>query len=143
MAKNTIKLKSYLTIINNYTAASGITPGHLVELIAAGTVQSHGTASGFNGANFALEDELQGKTIDDAYVATDIVQVLTATPGDEVLALLADGETVAIGDSLESKGDGTLREFTSGTIIATALEAVDMSGSAGVDPSGRISVRIV
>ena len=143
MAYNTVKIKSYLNIINNPVAISGITPGHLIQLDSAGKVEVHGLAKGFNGANFAMEDELQGETIDTAYVATDIVQMLTATPGDEINAILKDGETAVIGTSLESAGDGTLQAFTDGIVIAVALEAVDMSGSSGVDPSPRILVRIV
>ncbi len=152
MARYTVKLKKYADIINEYDAVAGITPGHLLELTSANKVQAHSTEGGNAVAYFALEDELQGKGIDDAYIAADKVQVWVAGRGDEVYALLANGENVSPGDLLESAGDGTLKKHVAGSagvveyplaIIAQALEAVDMSGSSGVDPSGRICVRIV
>ena len=73
-------------------------------------------------------------------------------PGDEVYGLLANGETAVIGSKLESYGDGTLRVVDADasfdqigvqSIVGIALTAVDMSGSSGVDPSGRIHVMII
>jgi hypothetical protein len=101
---------------------------------------------------FALEDELQGRTIDTAYAADDPVQCWIATPGEEVLAWLANGEDASIGDILVADGTGKLKVYTPAASaavvteeypVAIALEAVDMSGSSGVDPTGRIKVRIL
>ena len=148
--KFTVKLKKYADIINEYPAVAAITPGHLVELTSADKVQAHGTEGGNAIPQFALEDELQGKAITDAYAADDRVFVWVAGRGDEVNAILADGENVAIGDFLESKGNGTLKKWVAesatdvpNAIVGQALEAVDMSGSSGEDPSARIAIRIV
>ena len=154
MAKQTIKLKKYTDIINEYDAGEAITPGMLITLAADGDVDKHAVAGGLCEKMFALEDELQGRTIDTDYDAADPVQCWIATPGEEVLAWLANDEDVAIGDKLVSNADGQLKEFTADVyvssdvdteeyVIAIALEAVDMSGSSGVDPTGRIKVRIV
>jgi len=144
MAKNTIKLKNYLNINVEYAAAAAITPGHLVELTSAGTVQVNGTAADTSAAKwFAFEDELQGKNIDTAFSAGDKVQVWCTIPGDEVYAYLKDGQNVAIGAMLESAGDGSLKAVsTAGTTLAVALEAVDLSASANTT-NARIKVRIV
>jgi hypothetical protein len=155
MAKHTIKIKKYADIIEEWIASAAITPGHLVEVInSAGSprVRVHATAGGNAIPMFALEDEMQGGGIDDAYTAAYPVQVWIAGRGDEVNALLLDGETVVVGDFLESAGDGTLQKHVAdsagvGTlslqIVAIAMESVDMSGSSGVDPTGRIKVKIV
>lgn len=151
MAKQTIKLKKYTDIINEYNAVAAITPGWLLELTSAGKVQANSTAGIQCTKVFALEDELQGKTIDDDYAIAAPVQCWYATPGEEVFAWLANGEDVAIGAKLVSNGDGQLKAFTADSsatvteefVLAEALEAVDMSGSSGADPSGRIKVRIV
>lgn len=152
MAKNTIKLKKYLDVVNEFTAtAVEITPGMLLELTSDGLVQAHSNAGGPALTMFALEDELQGKGIDDNYAASAKVQVWTAVRGEEVYALLADGEDVSTGDFLVSDGTGKLKAFTPDssaviveqTPVAIALEAVDMSGSSGADPSGRIKVVIL
>jgi hypothetical protein len=116
---------------------------------------------------FALEDELQGKGIDDSYAVGDKVQVWIAGRGDIVYACIADEENIAIGDLLESNGDGMLREHTVETwtsadaqaantvysfpVVAIALEAKNLSSlPEGSDSSAtgayyhpRIKVRIV
>ena len=152
MAKNTIKLKKYLDVVNEFTAtAVAITPGMLLELTSAELVQAHSTEGGPVLPMFALEDELQGKGITDNYAVSAKIQVWTAVRGEEVYALLADGEDVAVGDFLVSDGTGKLKAATADSSavvveefpIAIALEAVDMSGSSGADPSGRIKVVIL
>ena len=157
MAKNTVKLKKYLDVINEYVANAAITPGHLIELMSTGKVRVHATAGGDVLPMFALEDELQGKGITDAYAATDPVQCWVAVRGEEVYALLANAEIAVIGSFLVSNGDGTLKVYTADTvssdepaytdyanpIVGVALDAVDMSGSSGVDPSGRIKIRVL
>lgn len=157
MAFNTIKIKKYSDVIEEFVANATITPGMLVQIMSTGKVRAHASA-GQNALPimFALEDELQGKGIDDDYSALDRVQVWVPGRGDVVYALLKNGENVAIGDALESAGDGTLQKHVADVdssndittiyplqIIGVATEAVDMSGSSGVDPSGRIAVRIV
>jgi len=166
MAYDTIKLKKYVDIIEEYAAAAAITPGMILELTSAGKVQAHSTAEGNWFRLIALEDELQGNDIDDAYAADDRVQVWIPVPGEEGYAILADGYDVDIGDELASNGDGYLREHTAETeswgvseagsvtvypnqIVAVALEAVDTGGSSGEESSGalgyarRIRVRFV
>ena len=152
MAKQTIKLKKYTDIVVEYDAGEAITPGMLLELASDGDVDIQDTAGGVCSKMFALEDELQGRTIDTDYDADDPVQCWVATPGEEVLAWLADGEDVAIGELLVADGTGKLKAHTVAAsaavvteeyVIAIALEAVDMSGSSGADPSGRIEVRII
>ncbi len=143
MAKNTIKLKKYLDVIIERAAAGTITPGMLVELTSTDLVQA------FSGSGtqpvpimFALEDELQGRGIDDNYVITDPVQVWVAQSGEVVYAILADGETVSIGEKVQAKNDGTLVAFIAGVPVGVALEAVDTAGSpAGVTSRIRIMIR--
>lgn len=145
---NTIKLKKYVDVINEYEAGGTIIPGQLVQLVSDGTVQTHGTAGGVAEKAFALEDELQGKGIDDAYAIGDRVQVWNTRPGDEVYALLNPSATavnITIGDFLESAGNGNLQKY--GTVSATAtlppiaiaLEALTTDATI----AKRIKVRIV
>jgi hypothetical protein len=156
--KNTIKIKNYSSIFEEYVASAAIIPGMLVELMSTGEIRAHATAGGSAMAMFALEDELQGKSIDDAYAHEDPVQVWIPGPGDQVNALLDDGETVTIGAFLESAGNGFLQKYVADVtdsaesdnlidhqIIAVALEAVDLESSSDTWPiSGRrILVRIV
>lgn len=154
MAYNTIKIKKYADIIEELVANAAITPGMLVEIMSTGKVRAHATSAGNAVPMFALEDELQGKDIDEAYAAADQVQCWIPGRGDMVYALLADGENVAIGDFLTSNGDGYLKKFIGGAstledypleIVAQAREAIDRSGSSGEDTNvtGRIVVMVV
>jgi hypothetical protein len=153
MAKNTIKVKKYGDHIEEITAAGTITPGMLIEEGSGGTVVAHNSAGQNAIPMFALEDELQGNGVADDYSSGDKVQCWYPYRGDQVYCILADGEDIAIGDLLESAGDGTVQEHTASSagaveyplaIIGQAIEALDMSGSSGADPaSARLIVRIV
>jgi len=112
MGYNTIKIKKYTDIVEEYAAAAALYPGHLLEITAAGTVQKHSGAGKTAPALFALEDELQGKGIgvSGAYAAGDRVQVWHATPGEVVYARQADEEALLIGDFVESNGLGQVRK---------------------------------
>lgn len=130
MSKNTIIVKNHSDVFEEYIAYEAVYPGHLLALDADLKVKKHATAGGpGTPMMFAVEDALQGKTIDDAYAADDPVQVWIPGRGDDVYAILADGETVVKGGLLESNADGTLKAASSGTAIAVALEALDLSGS--------------
>lgn len=152
MAYNTIKVKKYSDNIEELTAtAVAITPGMLVEVTSAGTVQAHSSPGQNAMPKFALEDELQGNGIDDAYAVSARIQVWTPYRGDLVYAIVADGENIAIGDELESNGDGTLRKHDADSagaveypmaVVGIARSAIDLSGGPlGYDK--RVLVEIV
>jgi hypothetical protein len=152
MAKNTVKVRCYLNIIDEYEAGGTITPGMVVALASTGKVAVHSAAGGNVFPKFALEDDLQGNSITDNYSSGDMVQVWTPTPGDRVYALLkANSAAVNIGDALESGGDGTLVKYVadetssggsltvnSNQIVAIAKEAVTPSTT-----NARIIVEII
>lgn len=151
MASNTIVLKGPVQRIEG-TANAAITPGHLCELMSTGKYRKHATLGGNAEKLFAIEDDHQGNGISTDYAAAAQVQMVACSPGAEIYALLNNGENAAVGNFLESAGNGTLQVLDAdasvglvktNSIVAVALEAVDMSGSSGVDPSGRIKVRVV
>lgn len=123
-------------------AGGAITPGMLIKLDSAGEVVVHATQGGPAEKLFALEDALQGNSIDDAYATDDLVGYVAASPGDVVYAYLDVGENVVIGDLLVSAGNGSLEKRTSTYIaLAIALEALNLSDSEHA--AGRIRVRIL
>lgn len=142
MIRKTIKIKKYSDIIEEYIAGGVITPGHLVALNSDGEVIVHATEAGVILPMFALEDELQGKGIDDTYKKDDRVQVWIPGRGDEVYALLAANESVNIGDYLVSKGGGTLKKLASDTVADSQIIgfAVEAAGSVNVE---RVIVKII
>ena len=161
MAYNTIKVKKYSDVIEEMVASAAVTPGMLLIIESTGKVKAHNQADKDAFPIFALEDELQGKGIDDAYAANDPVQCWIPYRGDIVNAILADGEKVDIGDPLTSDGYGRLKKHVTDTgssavpwtvypeqIVGYAAEALDLSGSSGAEVSGplgyhkRLLVRI-
>lgn len=142
---NTIKLKKYSDVIEEYVAGGAITPGMLVAYNSDKKVVAHATGNAV--PMFALEDELQGKGIDEAYAEGAPVQVWVPYRGDHVNALVTGAEIVA-GDSLQSAGDGTLEKWVDtigddpaalpGVVVAQALVGVTPA-----DATVRLAVRIV
>lgn len=134
-----------------FDAGAAITPGHLLYLASDGDVEVHATAGGTAAPWFALEDDLQGKEIGDAYTAANRVQTGIFKPGDEVYALLADGENAAIGSYVESNGTGELRvvdtDASTGdigvqSVVGVAMEAVNLTASA-ISAAARIRIMII
>ena len=161
MAYNTIKVKKYSDVIEEMVASAAVTPGMLLIIESTGKVKAHNQADKDAFPIFALEDELQGKGIDDAYAANAPVQCWIPYRGDIVNAILADGQKVVIGDPLTSDGYGRLKKHVTDTgastvpwtvypeqIVGYAAEALDLSGSSGAEVSGplgyhkRLLVRI-
>lgn len=153
MAYNTIKIKKYSDVVVEHVANAILFPGSLIELISTNKVKLHATAGGnVVPKMFALEDELQGLGIDTAYAAGDVVQCWIPTSGDVVLGILADGQSVNIGDALESNGAGYLRahtadpgDSTTGTvqqaIVGIALDDMDASSdSSGQDVGAGLGI---
>jgi len=124
MVYKTVKVKKYSDVIEEFVAAGAITPGMLLELDSNGEVAPHSEAGGSAYPLFALEDELQGKGIDDNYAADDQVQVWLPGRGDIVNALVS-GVDVAIGDFLMSAGDGSLEKFSKQLTIASLVYTPD------------------
>lgn len=166
MSYNTIKIKKYSDVVEEYPADATIYPGSLIEINTEAEVKVHATAGGNVLPMFALEDELQGRGIDTPYAAGDKVQCWIPNRGDVVLAILADGQSCVEGDFLESNGTGYLQVHTPeevsasyintefsiyhNQIVGIALEEMDaLSDSSGQDVGGglgvnkRIRVRII
>ncbi len=139
----TIRLKGDPLQKEFVATAVAITPGYLIERTStAKQCQAHSTAGGRAQKLFAIEDVDQGKEISEAYAVSAQIQAMAFRSGDELDAVLQDGEVVIIGDFLESNGDGTLRKLVevdvaqsaSGNvqgenIIGQALEAKSPSGA--------------
>ena len=122
---NTIYLGGPRTVVNDLAASEAITPGHLVEKFNNGGVwrlRKHSLTSK-DGSQYATEQSMQNLDVDDAYAANDLVETVIGAPGTTILALIASGQTIVFGNALESAGDGTLKVYSSGIKIATALES--------------------
>jgi len=99
-------------------ASVAVQPGMLVEWdgAAVGTTlgvrpcTKAGVGLGATRKAFALENDLVGQGIADNYDINDVVRYGVFQRGAEVQALLANGNTTAIGDALASNGNGQLKK---------------------------------
>ena len=109
-------------------ASAALSPGDLVERGGSNDFRKQSTAKGVCSPMFAVENDLIGNEITDAYAANDNVVVVYALPGAEINARVAASATAIVAnDALAAAGDGTLKTLTDGQIIGYALEAVNNS----------------
>jgi len=139
MARRTIILMGEPKVSEDWAAGGAITPGMLVERNSSGLLVAHATAGGAAAYDFAMERDEMGKDIDTAYASGDTVKVGHCHAGMRVNALIANAVNAAVNSKLESAGNGTLRVFTTGVIIAQALEAVNNTSGA----NARLRVEII
>ncbi len=138
MAANTIQLKGDFRL-EEALASGTIYPGMLLEVTSATahTVRVHSTEGGEAERIVAVEDALQGKTINDAYSSASKLQYHVCAPGSEVRMFYgALCSAISKGTKLISDGLGHLipvADLSTSTletnIIAVALEAVASPGS--------------
>lgn len=129
-AKRTIVLKGEPHINEEGVAAAVLTPGYLVDGVTS--IDVHSTAGGACPRALVLERDELGAGIDTTYGSQtptyaigDTVKVGVFKPGERALVYIASGQNISANARLESAGDGTLRVYNSGVILARALEAVD------------------
>ena len=136
-------------------AAGTITPGHHIEINSDGKVLVNSSAGVGGERLFAVENALLGKTINDNYVSTtvidgvvvgDRVRFVTLVSGDEVFAFikaaLAATSTITKGDFLTPNGDGTFKKATgSDELVLVADASIDLNDTGDVDT--RIICRVV
>lgn len=139
MARRTIILMGEPKVSEDWAAGGAITPGMLIERNGSGLMVAHATAGGAAAYDFAMERDEMGKDIDQAYASGDYVKTAHCHAGMRVNALIANGVNAAVNSKLESAGNGTLRVFTTGVIIAQALEAVNNTSGA----NARLRVEII
>jgi hypothetical protein len=112
-------------------AGGAIMPGHFLSMNSSGLFVVNATAGADVVPIIAVEDDHNGKGIDDAYASGDLVQAEHCAPGMEVNALVAAGAAaIAKGAYVEMAADGTVRVYAAGKRIGRANVAVDNSGGA-------------
>lgn len=119
-------------------ASSAITPGDLVEFGGANDLRVHSTVGGAARKAIALENDLIGRGIDDAYAAGETVQYGVFCPGAEVYVRLQAGETCTKGQALESDGFGRFQVASTPIESSTILWAMETQASAG----GRVRAEV-
>lgn len=111
-------------------AIAAFSPGHILVFSGAGVIK-RATAKVAGRKAVALENELIGGTITDAYAVNDNAYYAVFSSGEVSQVRVAASATAIVkGDRLEFAADGTIRKWTDGIAVAEAIEALD--NSAGV-----------
>lgn len=150
-APNTVWLAGSGEQIGDVPAGVAIVPGMLIERYLNTTAMFRPctitTALGVS-PTFALNQSMLNKgcglpapgVAGDNYAIGDLVEAVIGKPGTTIWSLVATAApAIAIGDKLESAGDGTLRKYTTGTPIAIALEALTNTSGA----NARLKVEVL
>jgi hypothetical protein len=126
-------------------AGATIMPGMLIALNSSAVYIPHNVSAGGAEVNIAIEDALQGKTIDDAYVSGDLVRFVIPLRGDVVLAILAPGQNVQDGTKLVSNGAGYVIAQTGEDpdAVLIALEDRNANDTGAVITDQRIRARVL
>jgi hypothetical protein len=140
-APRTIVLQGELSHVHEerVAGAAGIVPGDCLEYTADNEAVIQATDGADAPVLVAKEDDLQGKTIDDAYADEDIVFVHRAQKGDKLYLRLAASQTITIGSLLQFNGAGKVKALGTGKAKFQAAEAV----TTGVGETARIKVYVI
>lgn len=141
-SRNTVVLQGDITTYHDerrVKASTTVKPGQLIEITTGDVVQPHATAGSYAEILVAKEDPLQGRTIDDAYAAAEVVPFHRAQKGDKLQMILKDGQTTALASFLTSNGDGTLKVATS--TDERLFKATEIVAASGADAF--VSVQVV
>lgn len=113
-------------------AASAAVPGMLVKMDANKKFTVHSTEYGKGELLVVGVDSFRGKDLSDtSYAIGDRMFVHSVDRGDLFLALIKDGQNIAAGDQLVSKGDGTFRKVNATTdhVFAIADDSLDLTAA--------------
>lgn len=126
-------------------ADAAMLPGDLVKRTSTGVIR-HATAGGAAVPMFADNSAAQNRGIDSEYAIGEDVPVVIAQRGCQIYALLAaNAAAVALGDRVESAGDGTVRKASGATrakvTIGAGNAAVEFEAVASGDEGNAITVQ--
>lgn len=111
-------------------AIAALSPGHVVVYSGAGIIK-RGVAAVAGPKAIALENELLGKTIDDAYPIGENVYYAVFKSGERAqVRVPAAAAAIAKGDSLQFDATGCLVKIAGGIAIAISQDALDNSAGA-------------
>jgi hypothetical protein len=122
---NTIFLGGNRVQVNDLAASEVITPGQIVERFNnAGVIRwrKNTIVTGNLPCAVACDHAMANKGVDDTYAIADLVEVSIMEPGASFWGFIASGQTIVAGNQLQTVSGGTLAIYSSGSLVATALE---------------------
>jgi hypothetical protein len=145
-APNTIHLSGPIHLVVDVPAGEAITPGHLIEMYLDGSTtkwRKNASATEIAAHAVALEQIEFNKTIDDDYVAGDLVRAGFLGVGAVFYPLIASGQDIVKCELLQSAGDGTMKAATATTADAGLGEFQALDGPGAVTALTRLRVQVI
>ena len=146
-APNTILLSERDQVILDDTLAcsEAVTPGMLVEMASdSGTLKwkKNAAAADVQIKCVALNAPYLNDGIETDYATDDRIPVAFLRPGCVFYGIIPSGQDIAVGDDLQSNGDGKMKEATADTAAASVahFQSLDAPGSVTVDTRLRVVV---
>lgn len=130
-----------------YPLGVAATPGMLAEYyLNSGvfSVRPHSSATLIPTLAIFLPQTIHNKSIDDVIPIGDFPTVEFLEPGDVFFGIIPSGQNIAMGDYLQSNGDGKLKAATATTAAAgvARFQCVDVSPGA-VTADTRVRTRVI
>jgi hypothetical protein len=122
---NTIFLGGERIQVNDLACSEVVTPGQIVERFNNGGIirwRKNTIVTGNLPCAVACEHSMANKGVDDTYAANDLVEVSIVQPGGSFWGYIASGQNIVAGNQLQTVSGGTLAIYSSGSLVATALE---------------------
>ena len=146
-APNTILIsqRDQVIIDDTLRCSAGITPGMLVEMAADSSElkwKVNAAAADMQYHAVALNAPYLNDSISTAYATGDRVPVAFLTPGCVFYGIIPSGQDIAVGDHLQSNGDGKMKEATATTAAASVahFQSLDAPGAVTADTRLRVVV---
>jgi hypothetical protein len=143
---NTIHLAGPMTKVDEQVAGVAITPGYLVEMYDDSDVlkwRPNASATEQATMAVALERVELNDTIDTAYAVGDAVKVGFLAPGSVFYGLIPSGQDIAVGELLQSNGDGLLKTATATTATANVARFQSLDDTGAVTANTRLRVQVI
>lgn len=132
--------------LGTHKASAAITPGMLVEQHAdSGELKwrPHDTDSEQVSLAVALNQPYLNKGIDDDYAIGDLVRVGWFAPGSTFYGIIPSGQDIAVGEYLQSNGDGKLKTASATTATANVAKFQSLDAPGAVVADTRIRVQVI
>lgn len=143
---NLIRLSGGGPIDNEHAAGAAITPGMLIEGYgSAGSFlyRPHSSATTTAPLCVALEQVEMNLTVNDPYAINDLVKAWYMPIGATFWGIVQSGENIAVGDPVQSAGNGKLKEATSATAAAGVAKFQALEGIGAVVADTRCRMQVV
>jgi hypothetical protein len=140
LSKNQIQIKNFGGVVyeERTAAEAGIMPGMLCRVNSAGKVIKHDAVGGKVENLIAIENSLQGKTVNDVYAINTPVRLVRFRPGEEFFGL-ADGYTnIALGEQVCSAGNGMHRSASDSGSYGAYANAVALEANVSTSHANQL-----